>query len=161
MDRRVVRKIAWVLTLTLVAPGMILAKDEGKIPAGTKDLRPASDIRWEPMPGLDGAQQSPLWGDPTKGPHGILYKWKAGLAAPLHTHTNGDRAVIVSGTLTVAVFGETPKNLKAGSYFSMAGGTKHTTTCMAGADCVFFLYRDGPFDAVMVETKPADKVPKQ
>ena len=153
MDRRAAIRIAWVLALALTAPGMVLAGDEGKIPAGTKDLRPASELRWEPMPGLDGAQQAPLWGDPAKGPHGILYKWKGGLSAPLHTHTNGDRGVIVSGVLTLAVYGETPKNLKAGSYFSMSGGTKHTTSCKAGADCVFFVHREGMFDATMVDAK--------
>jgi hypothetical protein len=150
-----------MLVLALAAPGTLLVAGEGKVPPGTKDLRPASEIRWEPMPGLDGAQQAPLWGDPAKGPHTILYKWKGGLIAPLHTHTNGDRGVVVSGVLTLAVYGETPKNLKAGSYFSMSGGTKHTTSCKEGADCVFYVYRDGPFDAVMIETPGTEKAPKQ
>lgn len=118
-------------------------------------LWPASDIKWVPMPGLEGAQQAPLWGDPTKGPHGILYKWPGGTKVPVHTHTSGDRGVIVSGTLTLAVEGAPPKRLPPGSYFTMAGGTKHATATEDGAPCVFFIEREGAFDVNMVEEPKA------
>src|SRR5262245_35922979 len=117
-------------------------------------LTPAADAKWVPMPGLEGAQQSPLWGDPTKGAHGILYKWPAGTKVPEHTHTYSDRGVVVSGTLILAVEGAAPKKLPPGSYFSMPGGTKHATSVDDGAPCVFFLEREGPFDVHMVEAAP-------
>lgn len=120
-------------------------------------LTPASDMKWAPMPGLEGAQQSPLWGDPTKEAHGILYKWPAGTKVPLHTHTYGDRGVVVSGTLILTVEGSQPKKLPPGSYFTMAAGTKHMTATEDGAPCIFFVERDGPFDAVMVEKPPEKK----
>ena len=103
------------------------------------------------MEGLEGAKQAPLWGDPTKEMHGILYQWPAGTKVPLHTHTFGDRGVVISGTMTLAVEGGPAKRLPPGSYFAMAGGTKHETGCEEGAPCVFFIEREGLFDVKMVE----------
>lgn len=121
-----------------------------------KTLMPASEMKWVPMPGLDGAQQVALWGDSTKEAHRILYKWAAGTKAPVHTHTYGDRGLVVSGTLSLAVEGAAPKHLPAGSYFSLGGGVKHATAVEGDAPCVFYIERDGPFDARMVdEVKPA------
>jgi quercetin dioxygenase-like cupin family protein len=114
-------------------------------------LMPASDVKWGPMEGLEGAKQAPLWGDPTKGEHGILYQWPAGTLVPQHTHTFGDRGVVISGTMTLAVDGAPAKKLPPGSYFSLAGGVKHVTGCEEGAPCVFFLQREGKFDVNMVE----------
>jgi anti-sigma factor ChrR (cupin superfamily) len=120
-----------------------------RIAAGSRVLWPASELRWEVMPGLPGALQARLWGDPARTDHGVLYKWKAGTDVPLHTHTFGDRGVIVSGILTLAVEGGAPREFPPGSYFSLAGGVRHATTCRQGADCVFFILREGRFDAVM------------
>ena len=132
------------------APKTVDAKPSGgKVTGAT--VWPASDIKWTPMAGLEGAQQAPLWGDPTKEAHGILYKWAAGTKVPLHTHTFGDRGVVISGTMTLAVDGGPAKKLPPGSYFSLAGGTKHETGCEDGAPCVFFIEREGLFDANMVD----------
>ena len=120
-------------------------------------LMPAADMKWVPMPGLEGAQQVPLWGDSTKEAHRILYKWPAGTKAPVHTHTYGDRGVILSGTLSLAVEGAPAKKLPAGSYFSLAAGTKHVTAVEGDAACVFYIEREVPFDAVMVEEAGAKK----
>jgi quercetin dioxygenase-like cupin family protein len=122
-----------------------------------KTLIAASDMKWAPMPGLEGAQQVPLWGDPTKEAHRILYKWPAGTKAPLHSHTSGDRGLIVSGTLSLAVEGAAPKMLPAGSYFSLAGGVKHVTAVEGDAPCVFYVEREGAFDAIMAEPASAPK----
>lgn len=134
------------------------AKTRTKMAKGTKTLWPAGDLRWSPMAGLPGGQQAPLWGDPAKGEHGILYKWPAGTDVPVHWHSHGDHGVIVSGTLTLAVDGAPPKELPAGSYFSLAGGMRHATGCKAGADCVFFVHREGVFDVQgLPETGAAPK----
>ena len=122
-----------------------------------KTLMPAGEMKWVPMPGLEGAMQVPLFGDPTKEAHRILYKWPAGTKAPVHTHTSGDRGMIVSGTLSLAVEGAPPKMLPAGSYFSLAGGVKHATAVEGDAPCVFYLEREGAFDAIMVEQASAPK----
>ena len=122
-----------------------------------KTLMPAADMKWVPMPGLEGAQQVPLWGDSTKEAHRILYKWAKGTKAPTHTHTSGDRGLVVSGTLSLAVDGAAPKLLPAGSYFSLAGGVKHATAVEGDAPCVFFIEREGAFDAISAEAASAPK----
>jgi hypothetical protein len=53
--------------------------------------------------------------------------------------------------LTLAVEGAPAKAFPAGSYFSLAGGVKHATSCRKGRDCVFFIEREGPFDTNMVK----------
>jgi quercetin dioxygenase-like cupin family protein len=122
-----------------------------------KTLMAVDELKWVPMPGLPGAQEAMLFGDPTKEAHRIFYKWAAGTKAPTHTHTSGDRGVVISGTLSLAVEGAPPKKLPAGSYFSLAGGTKHATAVEGDAPCVFYIEREGPFDAVMVEEAGAKK----
>ena len=49
------------------------------------------------------------------------------------------------------------KKLGPGSYFTMAGGTKHVTTVEGDAPCVFYVEREGPFDVVMAEDAAAKK----
>lgn len=156
-------KLTWFATGCAVAlvPLLLAAQTATQKPESKKitgaTLMPAADMKWVPMPGLEGAMQVPLWGDPTKEAHRILYKWPAGTKAPVHTHTNGDRGLIVSGTLSLAVEGAPPKKLPAGSYFSLAGGTKHATAVEGDAPCVFYIEREGPFDAIMAEEAGAKK----
>ena len=149
--RAFVAGAAFALLPILVAAQAQNAKTPAKITG--KTLIAAGEMKWVPMPGLEGAMQVPLFGDPTKEAHRILYKWPAGTKAPLHKHTAGDRGVIVSGTLSLAVEGAPPKMLPAGSYFSLAGGVQHATAAEGDTPCIFYLEREGPFDAVMVEAK--------
>ena len=154
----------WTLGLAFGALSLPLiwaAQNPTAKPATSKitgaTLTAASELKWVAMPGLPGAEQSPLWGDSTKEAHGIFYRWPAGTKAPLHSHTFGDRGVIVSGMLSLALEGQAPKKLAPGSYFSLGGGVKHATAVEGDAPCVFFLTREGPFDAVMVEEAGAKK----
>jgi len=144
-----------------LVPLMLSAQSEPAKTQATKisgkTLLAAADMKWVPMPGLEGAQQCALWGDPTKEAHRILYKWAKGTKAPMHTHTSGDRGVVVSGTLSLAVDGAAPKLLPAGSYFSLAGGVKHATAVEGDAPCVFFIEREGAFDAISAEAASAPK----
>ncbi|MBI5362134.1 MAG: DUF4437 domain-containing protein [Planctomycetes bacterium] len=150
-----------LLGLALGATPLLLSA-QSEMPAkparvAGKTLLAASDMKWVPMPGLDGATQVALFGDPTKEAHRILYKWPAGTKAPLHTHTHGDRGLIVSGTLSLAVEGAAKKLLPSGSYFSLAAGVKHVTEVEGEAPCVFYVEREGAFDAVMVEAASAPR----
>jgi quercetin dioxygenase-like cupin family protein len=156
-------------SLALVATGFALAFVPFLMAAQTETVKPqaqkitgktliaADELKWMPVPGIEGAQQAPVFGDPAKEAHRVFYKFPVGLKAPLHTHTSGDRGVIVSGTLSLAVEGAPPKKLPAGSYFSMAGGTKHITAVEGDVPCVFYVEREGPFDVVMAETPGAKK----
>jgi quercetin dioxygenase-like cupin family protein len=153
--------------MSLVATGLVLGlvpllvaaqKDEMKTQAtkitGVALMAP-SDQKWVPMPGLEGATQCTLWGDSTKEAHRILYKWPAGTKAPLHTHTAGDRGIVISGTLGLAVDGAPVKKLPPGSYFSLASGTKHVTSVEGDTACMFYIEREGAFDAVFIDEKGA------
>lgn len=115
------------------------------------------DLKWIPLPGIDGAMMVPLAGDPAKGPHRAFFKFPVGLKAPLHTHSFGDRAVIVSGTLSIALEGAEPKKLPPGSFFSLGAGVKHVTAVEGSEPCVFYIEREGPFDVVMAEAKAQKK----
>ena len=120
-------------------------------------LMTAEELKWVPAPGLEGVMQAAVFGDPTKEAHRVFYKFPVGMKAPLHTHTSGDRGVIISGNLGLAVEGAPMKKLGPGSYFSMAGGTKHVTTVEGDAPCVFYVEREGAFDVVMAENAAATK----
>jgi quercetin dioxygenase-like cupin family protein len=147
MKRSSIATLLAACTVAAFAPASSTAQE--RIAPGSKVLWPAAELPWEAMPGLEGARQARLWGDPTKGEHGILYRWPAGTQVPVHTHTFSDRGVIVSGTLTLAVEGAAVKEFPPGSYFSLAGGTKHATGCKKGSDCTFFILREGRFDVNM------------
>ncbi len=123
----------------------------------------ADELKWVPMPGMENAMQAPVFGDPAKEAHRVFYKFPVGMKAPLHTHTGGDRGVIISGNLGLAVDGAPMKKLGPGSYFTMAGGTKHVTTVEGDTPCVFYVEREGPFDVVMAEEAGAkkDEAPKK
>jgi hypothetical protein len=101
------RNVKWMAAGAALAlvPTLMSAQMGGQADAkpariAGKTLMAADELKWAPMPGLEGAQQAMLWGDPTKEAHRIFYKWPAGTKAPLHSHTNGDRGVVVSGTLS-------------------------------------------------------------
>ncbi len=114
----------------LAAPQSAGAKAQAAKITG-KTLLPVSEVKWTPLPGIDGAEQAQLWGDPTKETHRAFYKYPIGLKSPVHTHTYGDRGVIVSGTLSLAVEGDEP--------------------------CVFYIEREGPFDVVLVDEASSKK----
>jgi quercetin dioxygenase-like cupin family protein len=116
-----------------------------------KKLIPFEELKWAPMPEIDGAQEAVLWGEPAKGAHRILYMWPAGAKLAEHSHTHGDRGLVVTGTLTISIEGAAAKRLPPGSWFSIAGGVKHVTEVDSSAPCMFYIEREGPFDIVPVK----------
>src|ERR1700692_2220698 len=62
---------------------------------------PASDLKWTDLDpkGAPGVKIVDVWGDHAKGAFGAFIQFPAGFAAPLHTHTNDYKIVIVSGTM--------------------------------------------------------------
>jgi quercetin dioxygenase-like cupin family protein len=109
-------------------------------------LRAAPELKWVDAQGATGVQQATAWGNAQKGAHGSFAKFAGGTEVPLHTHTASGRSVVISGTLLEGLEGQKPKELGAGSYFSIPGDVKHTTACKAGADCVIYSEWSGAFD---------------
>jgi quercetin dioxygenase-like cupin family protein len=120
-------------------------------------LLSASELKWTPLAGIPGAEQAALVGDSAKEAHRAFFRYPAGLKSPPHTHTWGDRGVIVSGTLSLSMDGAPAKLLGPGSYFSIAAGVRHVTAVEGDAACVFYMEREGPFDVVLAESAPAAK----
>ena len=98
----------------------------------------ASELKWVDNPHIKGAKQAVLWGDPAKGPYGTLKSVPGGTKLGMHTHTHGQRVVLVSGTFEFNMAGEAKKDLGAGSFVSIPAAAAHDATCKAGADCVYF-----------------------
>jgi anti-sigma factor ChrR (cupin superfamily) len=76
------------------------AKPMSKGSASRLVTMPASDMKWMDLDpkGAPGVKVADVWGDHTKGAYGAFIKFPAGWAAPLHTHTNDLKIVVVSGT---------------------------------------------------------------
>lgn len=117
----------------------------------------AADLEWFDLDpeGAPGVQLATLWGEPFNGAFGAFFKLPAGFAAPLHTHTNPMKLVIVSGTYVQQPAGSDAFRLGPGSYLMQPGGDyRHTTSCDPAADCLFFVESEGAFDLFVVEESP-------
>jgi anti-sigma factor ChrR (cupin superfamily) len=121
---------------------------------------PAAELKWMDLDpkGAPGVKIADLWGDHTKGAFGAFIKLPAGFAAPLHTHTNAYKIVIVSGTFVQVPEGRPEFRLGSGSYLMQPGdGYRHTTACDQASECLFFVESNGKFDLKPV---PAPKAPE-
>jgi hypothetical protein len=116
-------------------------------------LWPASEIKWTDDSAIKGARTAVLWGDPAQEGYGKINRWPAGTEAPLHWHTFETRSVVMEGTLTVTLEGESARELGPGSYLYMPGKVKHVTTCKPGAECVFMTTSRLRFETKLASTK--------
>ena len=161
------RRLATLSVALVLAFGIVQSlqaqatAEKAKAPAahasgGKAVLMSADELKWmDPPNSPPGVKMAVLWGDPNKGAHGAMHKFPGGFSAPLHYHSAGHHVVVVSGTLELTPEGEAAKKLGPGSYFSLTGKKKHTTTCVAGSDCVIFVDCGGAWDVVMADAKPA------
>jgi anti-sigma factor ChrR (cupin superfamily) len=113
----------------------------------------AGDLKWTDLdPTAPGVKIAELWGDHTKGAYGAFIKFPAGFSAPLHTHTNDAKIVVLSGTFIAGPEGKPEVRLGPGSYYFQPGVTyRHTTACDKASECLFFSESTGKFDLI-----PAD-----
>ena len=122
--------------------------------AEPKKLWAAEDITWKPLEGgPPGVMSATLWGDISKGPYGGLIKFPAGFEAPLHTHSNDVRIVVVKGAYIYLPEGGTEKRFGPGSYVSYPAGDRHTTRGDKNSESIFLLEQPGKFDIKLVEAK--------
>jgi len=129
------------LLCSIAAVAAFAAGDAAKPVTMTPD-----QMKWVANPAAQGVLTAVTWGDPAKGPHGAFHKFTAGFLAPLHTHSSNNRIVVLSGTMVMT--GEDGKAMKftAGSYYTQPNTYKHTTQCLAGADCLVYLEADAAWD---------------
>ena len=74
----------------------------------------SSEMKWQDDKALPGVQSVPLWGNPASGEHGMLRKFPAGYAPPMHKHPSVERVVVISGTIVVQYEGSDKKTLDPG-----------------------------------------------
>ena len=140
--------VSLLLAVAVVAQGAETGK--GKV-AKKPVLMPAGDLKWQDAAGAQpGVKEVRLWGDPTKGAFGSLYKFPPGFSAPLHTHSADMRIVIVSGTVIHGPEGKPEVRMPVGSYFYLPSTYRHTTACDKASECVFFVEGNRKFDLKMV-----------
>jgi hypothetical protein len=144
MKSRVVLAFVSCLVLSLTAPAGAPA-GEGTTPVPIA----ASDLKWydlDPV-GAPGVKVADLWGSYKTGAFGAFFRLPAGFAAPLHTHTHDMKLIIVSGTYIQGPEGKPEFRLGPGSYLLQPGGSyRHTTSCDAASECLFFVESAGAFD---------------
>ena len=156
--------LAAAVVFALASASMVLAqaaseakpmKAKSKGSASKLVAIPSADMKWVDLDpkGAPGVKIADVWGDHTKGAYGAFIKFPAGFAAPLHTHTNDLKIVVVSGTFVQAPEGKPEFRLGPGSYEMQPGGSyKHTTGCDKASECVIFSQSAGKFDFKPVET---------
>lgn len=125
---------------------------------------PAADMKWADLDpkGAPGVKVADVWGDHTKGGFGAFIQFPAGFTAPLHTHTNDFKIVIISGTFVQTPEGKPEMRLGPGSYLAQPGGNyKHVSACDKASDCMFFTQSTGKFDLKPVEAPKAAEPAKK
>lgn len=159
---------AFVLATAALAQtsGEAKAKSEPKAGAGAPIFMPAGDLKWTDLDasGAPGVKIADVWGNHAKGAYGAFIRFPAGFSAPLHTHTNAAKILVVSGTFIQAPEGKPEVRLGPGSYLAQPGGNyRHTTGCDRTSECLVFVEGSGKFDlkpvkaATTVAEPPASK----
>ena len=143
---REARRVGGYVALALCAWTLARATSTAEEPAKIPRLWAADEMRWEDDKRLPGVKSVLLWGDPQTGEHGMLRKFPAGFAPPLHTHSSVERLVVISGTVLVRYAGSTEKRLGPGSYSEIPANTAHSAKCSSEAECVFALMSSGRFE---------------
>lgn len=104
---------------------------------------PIQDLDFEALDPYDGSAS--VWGDPDTGPYGTIVRVDAGQDTGQLTHRNAFSLVPVSGRLDIDA-GDERRSVVVGSLLEAEANTPHTLTCDDGADCVFYLFSDGPLE---------------
>ncbi|ETW99945.1 MAG: hypothetical protein ETSY1_13105 [Candidatus Entotheonella factor] len=111
----------------------------------------ANEMEWKPMAPESPLQIMTLWGDRSKGEHGVLLKLPAGMVAPIHAHTGDYHGINLTGTWRHSFDGGEQKDLPPGSYVFQPGKQMHGDACIGTEDCILFLH----------QYVKADFIPKQ
>jgi hypothetical protein len=107
---------------------------------------PADKLDWKDNPALPGMKIAVLWGDPRTGPYAAVKRVPAGTVLGLHTHSQDQKTVMISGVMELTIGAGDRQDMTAGSYAFIPGNVGHVAACKAGADCVYFEEQPGPSD---------------
>ena len=111
---------------------------------------PVTQLKYGPTGVADGVHgevlAAPAFGDSGHGAHGTFLRLPPGFVSPIHTHTEYEYVVVISGVGANTVPGGTDVPLPAGSYFFQKAGERHITKCISSNECVFFVSQPGKYD---------------
>ena len=147
----------WALAVSFVLASAVPAQ-EAKVhaKASAPVFVPAGDVKWTDLDptGAPGVKIADVWGNHATGAYGAFLKFPAGFVAPLHTHTNDIKIVVLSGTYVQTPEGKTEVRLGPGSYAFQPGGKyKHISACDKASECDLFIQSGGKFDLKPVANK--------
>ena len=152
-----------VVSLLSLVPSPLSASMEGAAPAQARPAQPDAapsyvrrfeDVEFRPLnpPMSPGAAAARLYGDPTAGPHAVLFKMGRG-ATPLHYHSSTYELVVIQGIMKHWGRGEREQDaqpLGPGSYWHIDGGKAHADSCLSD-ECIAFIHWDGKRDGHLLE----------
>ena len=152
--------VSFVLATAVLAQASGEAKAKSAPTAGASKavIMPAGDLKWSDLDptGAPGVKIADVWGNHATGAFGAFTKFPAEFTAPLHTHTNAIKIVVISGTFILTPEGKPEVRLGPGSYLMQPGGSyRHTTSCDKASECLFFMQGNGKFDLKPVDTGKA------
>lgn len=113
---------------------------------------PAKDLRWQPVPGTQGAvSYANVKGEILgKGYYEAFVRFRAGTDNGLHTHSQVLATVVLKGTFYARI-DNTLTEYPAGSYYQLPANLVHESGCKAGEDCLLFQWQPDHFDLVPVK----------
>jgi quercetin dioxygenase-like cupin family protein len=96
---------------------------------------------------IPGVSRAVLWGNADKGPYGAFTKFKPGMDAGMHTHTNDVWLVVIKGAyLYKDSAGE--KRVGPGDFIRIPGKTKHWSGGDKKEGALFYEEASGKFDLI-------------
>ncbi len=96
--------------------------------------------------GLPNCDYILLNGDPKTGPTQWVFRLKTGTRFPKHWHSTPENMVTIRGALTFNFETGQTVTLRAGEHLRYQPGMIHWGQCEAGADCLFYVFNDQPYD---------------
>jgi len=154
------RVVLAALAVALFAPAALAEDAKAAAPKAKPAAKPAAlvtvtpdELKWVANPASADVTMATVRGDAAKGPHSAFHKFKAGFAAPLHTHSADMQFVVVSGTVIASTEGGPERRLPPGSYEYQPHTVKHVTKCDPASECVIFVVASGKFDLLPAEEK--------
>lgn len=132
------------LVALLLAAGSVAAQEDEPVV-----IVPDDAVWTEVVPGVSfGA----LFGDWQAERHGKLVRFDPGVMSPMHTHSAGFHAIVISGVVMNPHLGEEdPPRMGPGTYWSTPAGAVHATGCVSEEPCLLYAHMDAGWDIEIVE----------
>ena len=142
------------LILTVLLSTILITKSLANADESAIQNVPTSTLEWATTP--EGVAFAPLVGDRFAEAYMSMVKLPSGLISPPHTKTSNMFGVIISGSMVHSEVGTSSDNevvLPEGSFYKIPKNIAHISKCVSETECITFLYQDGKFDFLLVDTE--------